>query len=344
VADELSSWARQRAPELLARAEAEAVAVLRDALVEAALGRRGSPASAVPLRTPHPAPEAAAPHAAAEPAPQADDAAGHGLWAYCVLPAGESLPRGVLGVDGVGRLERVEDGDLAAVVSRVPLSEFGAVPLRENLNDLEWLERVARAHESVLERVLEQSTIVPLRLCTIYESEQSVRDMLERERDSLTRALDALAGREEWGVKLIADGERLAEEARSRDSEVAALEDELGARTGGGAYMLRRRLERHVREVVDSLAGELGEEVHAQLRDWASDAVVLPPQNPELSGHEGRMVLNGAYLVEAERVEGLRALVAELEERHSTLGARIELTGPWPPYNFLPGGRTAALG
>jgi hypothetical protein len=261
-----------------------------------------------------------------------------------VLPAGESLPRGVLGVDGVGRLERVEDGDLAAVVSRVPLSEFGAAPLRENLNDLEWLERVARAHESVLERVLEQSTIVPLRLCTIYESEQSVRDMLERERDSLTRALDALAGREEWGVKLIADGERLAEEARSRDSEVAALEDELGARTGGGAYMLRRRLERHVREVVDSLAGELGEEVHAQLRDWASDAVVLPPQNPELSGHEGRMVLNGAYLVEAERVEGLRALVVELEERHRELGVRIELTGPWPPYNFLPGGRTAALG
>jgi hypothetical protein len=56
------------------------------------------------------------------------------------------------------------------------------------------------------------------------------------------------------------------------------------------------------------------------------------------------MLLNGAYLVEAERVDGLRALVADLEERHRELGVRIELTGPWPPYNFLPGGRTAALG
>jgi hypothetical protein len=276
--------------------------------------------------------------------PHGDGAAGHGLWAYCVLPAGESLPRGVDGVDGAGKLERVEEGDLAAIVSRVPLSEFGAAPLRENLNDLAWLERVARAHESVLERVLAQSAIVPLRLCTIYENERSVRDMLEREHDSFAGALDALAGREEWGVKLIVDDERLAEKARSRDAEVAALEDELGARTGGGAYMLRRRLERHLREAVDSLGGELAEQVHAQLQDWASDAVVLPPQNPELSRHEGSMLLNGAYLVEAERVHGLRALVAELEEHHRELGVRIELTGPWPPYNFLPGGRTAALG
>jgi hypothetical protein len=343
VADELSSWARQRAPQLLARAEAEAVAALRDALVEAALGRRGSAASAGPTRPPGAGPGAVSSRAA-EAAPCGDDAEGDGLWAYCVLPADEPLPRGVDGVDGGGRLERVEAEDLAAIVSRVPLSEFGAGPLRENLNDLEWLERVARAHEAVLERALAQSTIVPLRLCTIYESEQSVRDMLEREHDSLAEALDALSGREEWGVKLIADPERLAEEARLRDAEVAALEDELGARTGGGAYMLRRRLERHVREAVDSLGGELAEQVHAELQDWASDAVVLPSQNPELSGHEGRMLLNGAYLVESERVDGLRGFVTELEDRHRELGVRIELTGPWPPYNFLPGGRTAALG
>jgi len=349
VVDDLAAWARERAPDLLARAEAEAVAALRDALIEAALGRKGAAASAGRPRPPRSGPEAAPSHAAPEApplgdGPSGDGPSGDGLWAYCVLPAGESLPRGVDAVHAAGGLERVEEGDLAAVVSRVPLSEFGAGPLRENLNDLHWLERVARAHESVLERALAQSTIVPLRLCTIYESEQSVRDMLEREHDSLAEALDALAGREEWGVKLIADGRRLADEARSRDSEVAVLEDELGARTGGGAYMLRRRLERHIREAVDSLCGELADQVHADLQDWASDAVVLTPQNPELSGHEGSMLLNGAYLVETERVDGLRALVAELEERHRELGVRIELTGPWPPYNFLPGGRTAALG
>jgi gas vesicle protein GvpL/GvpF len=333
VADELASWARERAPELLARAEAEAVAALRDALIDAALAQRSGGAPTRPPRR----------RVTREAPPAGDAPSGDALWAYCVLRAGEPLPADVRGIAGAGPLERVEAGDLAAIVSRVPLDEFGAEPLRENLNDLAWLERVARAHEAVLDRALGQSTIVPLRLCTIYESERSVREMLQREHDSLAQALETLAGRQEWGVKLIADPQRLVEAARSRSAEAAELEDELGERTGGGAYMLRRRLERHVREAVDSLGAELAEQVHAQLHDWAGDAVVLPPQNPELSGHEGQMLLNGAYLVDAERVDGLRELVAELEERHRALGARIELTGPWPPYNFLPGGDTAAL-
>jgi hypothetical protein len=333
VADDLASWARKRAPELLARAEAEAVAALRDALVDAALaGRGGGPPTRPQRRRVTPA----------EP-PAGDTPAGDALWAYCVLPAADPLPSDTVGVDADGRLERVESGNLAAIVSSVPLAEFEAGPLRENLNDLEWLERVARAHEAVLDAALGQSTIVPLRLCTIYESEQSVREMLEREHDSLERALDALSGRQEWGVKLTVDVDSIAEVARSRSTEAPALEDELGARTGGAAYMLRRRLERHVRDAVDSLATEVAEHVHAELQEFATDAVVLAPQNPDLSGHEGQMLLNGAYLVDAERVDGLRELVAELEERHRALGARIELTGPWPPYNFLPGGDTAAL-
>lgn len=337
MADDLASWARSRAPELLARAEAEAVAALRDALVEAALAQRGTekPARRPARRaTPEPSERAYAARAAAP--------AGDGLWAYCVLRTGEPGVDGLAGIDG-GVVERVEARGLAALVSRVPLADFGAGPLRDNLNDLDWLERVARAHEAVLERVLAETTIVPLRLCTIYESEDGVREMLEREHDSLARALDTLAGRQEWGVKVLADEERLTEEARSRSAEAAALEDELDARTGGGAYMLRRRLERHVRDAADALASELAEQVHAQLQDWASDAVALAPQNPELSGREGSMLMNGAYLVETERVDGLRALVSDLEERHRPLGVRIELTGPWPPYNFLPGGGTAAL-
>jgi hypothetical protein len=52
------------------------------------------------------------------------------------------------------------------------------------------------------------------------------------------------------------------------------------------------------------------------------------------------MVLNAAYLVEAERVGELREFATELEAEHAALGASIELTGPWPPYNFVPDGAT----
>jgi hypothetical protein len=307
VPDELARWAASRAPDLIARAEAEAVAELRRALVDAA--HRGRPAPAPPPRS------------------QPGDA----IWAYCVARAGAPLPERLPGVHAEEPVSRIEHGGLAVLASRVPLADFGEEPLRRNLNDFDWLERVARRHETVLERALEQATIVPLRLCTIFADEQGARRMLEQQRASLEAALDALEGRAEWAVKLLVDPAALEAAAREPDAP-----GEPEASGSGAAYMLRRRDERRTRDAADRLAAGIADDVHARLQDWASDAVLNPPQNRELSGHEGDMLLNGAYLVETAKVAQLRELVAELQERHRHLGARLELSGPLPPYNFVP--------
>lgn len=329
MSDEVARWVAERAPELRARAEAEAVAVMRDALVAAALGDRSA--------------RKTAPASASSRERSTTTQEGELFWAYCVLSTGDPHPTGVPGVGGAAPVEQLGTGGLSALVSRVPRSEFGEGPLRENLNDLAWLERAARAHELVLDQALASATIVPLRLCTLYETEDSVREMLTREQDSLALALDFLAGREEWGVKVLIDPELLAEEARAASGDAAALEQDMETRGDGGAYMLRRRLERHVRELSGALAAQVAERVHTRLENWALDAVERQPQNRDLSKHEGEMVLNAAYLVTAERVGELRELVSTLEAEHSMFGARIELTGPWPPYNFVPGGGTETI-
>ena len=321
--DELDRWAAGRAPELLARAEAEAVEELKRALLKAALERQAARAAQGDAReSASPGPRPAAPgrpdrrRAAPEPEPAPS---GEGLWAYCITRASE--PPAVDGVHG-SQVERIEEEGLAVLVSRVPLGEFGEDALRRNLNDLDWLERVARDHEAVLEHALEGGTIVPLRICTIFADERGAARMLADQRQSLDAALDVLEGRQEWGVKLIVD--RAALEAAAREHAPEAFDAELEGQSAGGAYMLRRRQERQLREAADGLAGEIAEDVHARLQDWATDAVLNPPQNPELSGHEGDMLLNAAYLVEAEKVERLHELVAELRERHRGLGARLD--------------------
>jgi Gas vesicle synthesis protein GvpL/GvpF len=326
VSDELARWAAERAPELLARAEAEAVAQLRDALVAAALPR-------TPARPPAP-----------QPAPQSqpEAPAGEALWVYCVLPAAGAAAPELAGVAGAA-IEVVEAGELAALVSRVPLADFGEEPLRRNLNELPWLERVVRAHEAVLERALAVTTIAPLRLCTIYEDPDRLRTMLDAGRERFLAALEALEGRQEWGLKLLLDPAQLSAEARRRLPDAEAEAAQAGERGEGAGYMLRRRLERRVEAAADELAAEVARDVHARVQDWAVDAVTRPPQNRDLSGHEGDMALNAAYLVEADRVDGLRELVAELEAHHGAVGATLELTGPWPPYNFVPHSGAEAL-
>jgi hypothetical protein len=46
-------------------------------------------------------------------------------------------------------------------------------------------------------------------------------------------------------------------------------------------------------------------------------------------------VLNGVYLVERARVRELDRVVEELRGEWEHAGFQLELTGPWPPYNFV---------
>ena len=250
------------------------------------------------------------------------------LWAYGIVPAQAVSPVSASGVAG-GAVDAVTEGELSAVVSEVSRDEFDAESLRANLNDLAWLERVAREHERVLDELLAQTTIVPLRLCTIFDDADGTRQMLVRECEALTDALTRLEGRQEWGVKLLVDGERLA--ATTAPGGDAAHGE------GGAAYLARRRQERQTREAARNAAAQLVDDVDSALRAHALDAVRLPPQNRELSGLSGDMLLNGAYLLDADQVDALRATADGLQERYADHGAQIVVTGPWPPYNFAAG-------
>jgi Gas vesicle synthesis protein GvpL/GvpF len=325
VPDErLRRWAAERAPELIERAEEEALAevraMLREALVEAALETRAKkpeaktqPAARAPKEEP--------------PAPRSGEA----RWVYAVARQDATPPGGALTGVGDAPVRPVVEGGLAAIVSPVPLPEFGEEMLTESLNDLGWLEGVARAHPRVIDEAFERGPVVPLRLCTIYETDDGVRELLREDGRRFGELLEALDGREEWSVKLFVDPDRLEAEAAGPSDDDPA-EASLGA---GGAYLAKRKADRTARQAADRLAGEIADEVHARLQDWASDATVGRPQNPELSGHSGQMLLNGAYLVESERSERFAQLVDELQERYSGLGARLEISGPWPPYNFI---------
>jgi hypothetical protein len=211
----------------------------------------------------------------------------------------------------------------------VPLAEFDEDRLRENLNDVEWLEHAARRHELVLEAARESTTIVPLRLCTIYRGEEQVQAMLAREGEVILDALDRLEGKTEWGVKLIAEPgaleHALAEHEPEETEEVSA----------GVAYMKGRGREAREREEIDELANLWAAEAHDCLSDSADEALLNPLQNPEVSGHVGEMLLNGVYLVADAEISGFKAGVESLGERFTDLGVSVEMTGPWPPYNFV---------
>jgi Gas vesicle synthesis protein GvpL/GvpF len=257
-----------------------------------------------------------------------------GCYLYCVIGAEERPPLdGVRGVDPAFGVELVTHGGLSAVVSPVSLNEFGAEALKRNLEDMEWLERTARTHQAVLDRALSTAAVVPMRLCTIFSDQAHIREMLEREQEILLTTLERLRDHSEWSVKALADRAQMQAAAQARSG--AAGTSEAGAEGAGRAYLARKKAERGLREEARAMVERAAEEIHGRLSDEAAAATVLAPQNPELSGRSGEMVLNGAYLVHRTRVTEFAAAVEELRQRHRDLGLELELGGPWAPYNFV---------
>jgi hypothetical protein len=264
------------------------------------------------------------------PLPPRDQSA-LGLYLYGIVRADVRISGDLPGVDPRRSVFLLEGNELAAIVSSVPLEEFDEEQLRENLNDVVWLEEKARAHEEVLEAMLESTTVVPTRLCTIFRDEKQLREMMGREAAGLVEALERLDGKSEWGAKAFAEPGALDRAAATRAEEQSGGE----ALSPGAAYMDRRRRESRAREEAEEIADGWAQQIHEQLARGAAEALLNPLQRREVSGHEGDMLLNGVYLVEDESVAQFRELAAELDRDYRGRGVSVELTGPWPAYNFV---------
>jgi hypothetical protein len=249
---------------------------------------------------------------------------------YGVLNAATGPEEPLSGVDASRPVQILTEGSVAAAVSEVALEEFGEARLRDHLRDMSWVERVARAHETVLDQIRAQATVIPMRMCTVYRSESGVREMLRRDALALGQAIERLEGKAEWGVKAFADTGHMA-------AVTAGEEEDAADSAPGAAYMRRRRDERERREHARQQLEEAVAQIHDRLCTVTGDGQVLPPQRPEVSGHAGDMVLNGVYLVGDDDRERFHAEVQVLEAEFAPLGVELELTGPWPAYNFVPG-------
>jgi hypothetical protein len=244
------------------------------------------------------------------------------LYVYGVVPKG--TPPDVFANAGA-KVELVVSGDLAAITSRVPLAEYGAEALETNLKDPAWLEEKVNAHNAVLVACVGATTVVPFRFGAIYRDEEQVRKMLS-ERSELRDTLARLDGAVEVGVKALLDPEAL----RGRLAHERGLDAAVGS---GRAYMMWKRLERELDREVRSFAASCADASHERLAAAAADARVNPAQHPSVAG--GQMVLNGAYLVRSDRDGEFRETLSELQARYADDGVTYQLTGPWPPYNFV---------
>jgi hypothetical protein len=254
-----------------------------------------------------------------------------GWYVYGIAEAG-SGPLDLGGtpeIGGLGAAGSIESGGLAAIVSEVDLGEFDEETLPERLNDPVWLEAKARAHEQVLEAAALQRPVVPLRFGTIFRSQEDVRSFVAQRDAALRQTIERVRNRVELGVKAWADRDAMEDAWNETDGEEGEPDT-----APGRSYLLERRREQRRARELSALCEEVVAEAHRRLLRLAVEGVANRPQARELTGRSEQMLLNAAYLTETD--EGSFAdEVAALDAEHRATGISFELTGPWPPHNFV---------
>jgi hypothetical protein len=260
-------------------------------------------------------------------------AAGHATYLYCALhsdkrPSAAGSPRGLPGASAPRFVDAGEG--IWLVASDAPLSDYAGEIIDQKLSDLTWVGERAMAHEAVVEHFARKHTTIPMKLFTLFSSEErAVADVLRR-RPLLLDTMKHVAGRDEWGVRMRLD------ERRARAAAAEAARSGAPPPTSGTSFLLRKKKEKDVTQELAQHAREEALRAFAELSRKADDA----RQRPITQGDSGApLLLDAAFLVRREKTAPFEKAVARLAAELGPRGYDVTLTGPWPVYHFLGNGK-----
>jgi hypothetical protein len=242
---------------------------------------------------------------------------------YCLVqsarkPSVARLPRGLPGAAPVTPAQ-VEDR-LWVVHAEVPLDQYGPGSLDASLKDLDWVSRIALAHEAVVEHfaALPGATVIPMKLFTMFSSVDRAIAVMRGRGPELRRVFARLEGCEEWGVRVLPSDRKKPAAGPAKPST-------------GTAFLAARKQARDDARAARSAATTAADAVYTSLAGIAAEHRRRTAEAPGVVAP----LLDAAFLVPTRRRARFQSAAQDVARQISETGAQMTLTGPWPPYNFV---------
>ncbi|MGH3484628.1 MAG: GvpL/GvpF family gas vesicle protein [Nocardioidaceae bacterium] len=231
---------------------------------------------------------------------------------YGVVSAGTSLPSTVRGRNDAP-LRTIEVGDVAAIVSDVD------VEARIRRADL-------MAHAHVLDAIVEDTTVLPMRFGILVDSDEEVAEQVLRPAETrLVSLLEEFHGLQQLTIKVSHDEDEVLRHLLAERPDVRELRDSIGIRDD---HMYGRKL--HLGQVVAEGVEAIGRADAAMLIDE------LTPLAHDVSVEEPtqQQVLQIALLVRRSDRPRVDAAIKNLSQKLPSR-LRLRYVGPQPPYAFI---------
>ena len=259
-------------------------------------------------------------------------------YVYCIaesaavsqLPT-DSLPAAI---EDDAQLEWISVNTLAALVSRVPKANYSEERLADHLTDATWTAIRAMRHETVVEYVARRASVIPLRFGTIYLERSGIEQMLSEKGREFEEIIDHLRGREEWGVNIYCDRAVLLSSITSVSPVLRDMVERAQEAPPGQSYLMQKKIETLKVDEARAAVNRIVDQIEENLKVQTDEARRLRILKVETTEH-GELKAKFAFLVQRSAFEKFRDAAEQLAREHQAAGIRLELTGPWPVYNFI---------
>jgi hypothetical protein len=210
--------------------------------------------------------------------------------------------------------------DIAAVVSDYHNKQFDLLPKETLLRNL-------AAYQAVIEKVMKDSQIIPVKFGTTVQGEEELKRILEKGCAQITSNLKEMKNKIELDVAALwSDLNAVLREIGEKDEQIIRLKQEAASMPPDKLLQFKINVGKHVKEAMDNRKEECASLILDVLKREAEDHCDHPIMDDS-------MIMNTAFLINKEKQEIFEEKVAQLD-RHYQDRIKFRIVGPVPPYSF----------
>ena len=181
------------------------------------------------------------------------------------------------------------------------------------------------AHEDVVESLMENFTVLPVRFHTVFDAKENILSMMGDYYTDFKDNLNRLRNKVEFGIKVIWPAEKIKEHITScywKSGRKEVVSDDSPIKR-----FIREKFEKYkIDKEFTEKANRLVTTIDIFLGKSAAEKKLEKLETENL-------LLDGVYLVEKDKQSNFKEAFEHIRSARTDL--RYLFSGPWPPYNFV---------
>jgi hypothetical protein len=184
-------------------------------------------------------------------------------------------------------------------------------------------------HEKVLEEVMKQFTVLPVRFSTIseHDDDEGILRILEKDFQKFDETLNKMEGKKELGLKVLAHEAPIYESILEKYEDIRSLKAKLINMPVDKTHYQRMKIGEMVAEALKKET--------SNFKTLILDALSPISDDMKLNDNYGEMmILNSAFLIKNSSEPLFDKAVNDLDEKYGSF-MTFKYVGTLPPYNFV---------